>query len=140
MAKFSEYRTSFIRLVSLYIANTKLKTTEIAVRLLSAILIGAIALILIAIIVIFLSMSGAYCLAQYMGPVYAFLIVGGFYIALLAFVWFCRTAVVINPLSRILSHIILSNPIQLHTIQQNNDIQTVKPNDDDHNDETAPRQ
>lgn len=114
MAKLSEYRSAAVRLVSLYVSDAKLKTTEIAVRLLSAVLIGAIALIVLAIAVFFISVGVAFQLAQYMDPIWAFIIVGGFYVVLLALIWLLRRVVVVNPLSRILSRIILSNPIKLN--------------------------
>jgi len=114
MAKFSEYRSASFRLLSLYVSSTKLKTTEIAVRLLSAVLIGAIALMILAIAVFFVSVGVALQLAQFMDPIWAFFIVGGFYVILMALTWFFRRAVVANPLSRVLSRIILSNPIKLN--------------------------
>lgn len=114
MAKFSEYRSASLRLLSLYISGTKLKTTEIAIRLLSAILIGAIALMILAIAVFFVSVGVALQLARFMDPIWAFFIVGGFYVVLMALTWIFRRTVVVNPLSRILSRIILSNPIKLN--------------------------
>lgn len=114
MAKFSEYRSASFRLLSLYVSSAKLKTAEIAVRLLSAILIGAIALMILAIAVFFVSVGVALQLAQFMDPIWAFFIVGGFYVILMALTWIFRRAVVANPLSRVLSRIILSNPIKLN--------------------------
>ncbi len=113
MATISEYKSAVLKLGSLYISGAKLKTTEIAVRFMSAIVLGAIALIIVAIAVFFVSVGAAFQLAQFMDPIYAFVIVGAMYLLLLVTIWAFRRSLVVDPLSRILSRIILSNPINL---------------------------
>lgn len=111
MAKISEYKSAALKLGSLYITGAKLKTTEIAVSLISALVLGAIALIIAAIAVFFVSVGAAFQLAQFMDPIYAFIIVGALYLLLLVTIWAFRRTLIVDPLSRILSRIILSNPI-----------------------------
>ena len=110
MIKFTEYKASARSLGSILLQNARLKATDLLVRLLSAFLIGAIALIITAIAIFFFTAGVAFELCETMNPIWAFSIVGLFYIVLFILIFLFRKAIIINPLCIIFSKIIISNP------------------------------
>lgn len=110
MIQFNDYISPFRRLAKLYIESGKLTLTEALTRILSAALITFVCLSLVIIALAFISFGVIDALSQALGPIWAYLIVGGFYILLIVMLIVFRRTLVINPIARFLSKIILANP------------------------------
>lgn len=110
MNEFSEYKDSASRIVKVAIDNMKLRLTDSLVQVLAGVAIGAIAIIVVAIAIFFFSAGVAFELSEEMDPIWAFAIVGGFYLLLFAIIFACRKRLIYDRLARMLSKIILKNP------------------------------
>lgn len=98
------------RLVSLYIEDARLAVTQRLTIVLSSLIVGLIVTLLLVAAIIFISIACAFELRQVMSPALAYAVVALFYVFILCVVIIFRKALIINPISRLLSKSILSAP------------------------------
>lgn len=110
MEAFKEYLSPFQKIVKLYIQSGKLTLTEVLTRILTAIVITAVCLLFAVIALAFVSYGVISALSQSMAPVWAYLIVGGFYLLIIMLIIVFKRTLIINPIARFLSKIILDAP------------------------------
>lgn len=96
------------RLVNLEMESAKLALAEKLTLLLSRIALTASCFVIAACVVIFLSMSMADLLLETFTPWFTYLIVACFYTLLIIIVIACRRALIINPIARYISIVLLS--------------------------------
>ena len=96
--------------ISLLIEDTRLNVTEKLTRLLSAVALASLLTIIVTVAMVFVSIAVAIGLAESLSPLWSFIIVAGFYIVLLIILITCRKVLLINPIARFLSTIILNPP------------------------------
>ncbi len=85
----------------------KLTLTEKLVMLLSSLAVGLICVFLGVLVIFFLSVSAMDWIALYLGHAWAALIICGAYILLIILLIALRKPLVVNPMSRLISRIIL---------------------------------
>lgn len=100
------------KLVSLEVENARLMLTEKLTLLFGRIALVAVCFILAACVVIFLSMSVSDLLLQSLSPWATYMIVAGFYALLILILALCRKALIIDPIARYLSSVLLDPPAQ----------------------------
>ena len=110
MESFKEYISPFQRIARLYIHSGKLTLTEVLTQIMAAIVIAAVCLLFVIIALAFVSYGVIDALSQSMPAVWAYLIVGGFYMLLIALMIVFKHTLIINPIARFLSKIILDTP------------------------------
>lgn len=110
MESFKEYISPFQRIARLYIHSGKLTLTEVLTQIMAAIVIAAVCLLFVIIALAFVSYGVIDALSQSMPAVWAYLIVGGFYMLLIALMIVFKRTLIINPIARFLSKIILDTP------------------------------
>ncbi len=110
MNEFSEYKDSATRIAKVAIDNAKLRVTDSLVQLFAGVVIGAAVTIIIAIAIFFFSAGVAFRLSEEMNPIWAFGIVGVFYLIILLLIYVFRKKLIFDPISRMISRIILKNP------------------------------
>lgn len=110
MESFKEYISPFQRIVKLYIHSGKLTLTEVLTQIMAAIVIAAVCLLFVIIALAFVSYGVIDALSQSMPVVWAYLIVGGFYMLLIALMIVFKRTLIINPIARFLSKTILDAP------------------------------
>lgn len=100
------------RLLSLQIENARLIITEKLTLLLGRIALVAVAFVVSATALIFLSMAAADFLLRGLAPCWTYLIIGGFYVAI-ALVAICfRRRLIVDPIARYISRVILDPPVE----------------------------
>lgn len=109
---YNKLYTEVKRLVSLYIENTKLLITEKLTLLLGRIALVAVAFVVSATALIFLSMAVADFLLRGLAPCWTYLIIGGFYVMLVAIVCCFRRKLIVDPIARYISRVILDPPVE----------------------------
>lgn len=110
MEAFKGYFAPFQRIAKLYIQSGKLTVTEVLTRILTAAVITFICLLFAIISLAFVSYGVISALSQSLSPVWAYLIVGGFYLMLIIVMIVFKRILIINPIARFLSKIILDSP------------------------------
>ncbi len=93
--------------LKLQIEYGKLTATEKMTLLLSNLALGLICVFLAVIALFFLSMSVVDLIAESLGPAWSCLIMCAFYAVLLLVLFFLRKPLIINPMARMISRIIL---------------------------------
>lgn len=93
--------------LKLRIEYGKLTLTEKLTLLISSLAIGLICVFLAVIAVFFLSMSAVDWIAEAVGRSWACLIMCGFYVLLIGIIIVARKPLIVNPMSRLISRIIL---------------------------------
>lgn len=106
-SKFASVKTSLKRLVSLYIENAKLTAMEKLSLFLSAAVMFIIAFILVMFGLGFLSIALMQLLQEVMSPIGAAAVVGGFFILLAVLLFLLRKPLIINPIARFISKLIM---------------------------------
>lgn len=96
------------RLVGLEIENARLLATEKLTLLFGRICLVAVCFVLSACVLIFLSMSISDLLLRNLTPWATYMIVGGFYALLILIVALFRRSLIVNPIARYLSKVILT--------------------------------
>ena len=96
--------------LSLLVEDTRLNVAEKLTRLLSTIALASLLTIIVTVAMVFVSIAVAFALAESLSPLWSFIIVAGFYIVLLIVLVACRKALLINPIARFLSSILLEPP------------------------------
>lgn len=100
------------RLLSLQIENARLLITEKLTLLLGRIALVAVAFVVSATALIFLSMSVADFLLRGLEPCWTYLIIGGFYIVLVIIACCFRRRLIVDPIARYISRVILDPPVK----------------------------
>ena len=71
--------------------------------------------IVITVAMVFLSIAVSVALSVALRPLWAFIIVAGFYIVLLAVLFFGRKILIVNPIARFISSILIDPPADKNT-------------------------
>lgn len=98
------------RYAKLLLEDTRLNVAEKLTRLLSATALFLILLILVSVVMVFLSISVAIGLSVVMSPLWAFILVAAFYLVCIALLIICRKPLLINPIARFISILMLDKP------------------------------
>lgn len=100
------------RLIGLQVEDMKLLITEKLTLLLGRIALVAVAFVVSATALIFLSMSVADFLLRGMEPCWTYLIIGGFYVLLVVIACCFRRKLIVDPIARYISRVILDPPVE----------------------------
>lgn len=98
------------RLLRLYCDNARMALAEKMTRLMSVIAMFFIGLILSVCVLIFVTLGVGRILTEHMADYWSFLIMGGFYLLLIAVMIVFRKPLLVNPLARFLSSLIVAPP------------------------------
>lgn len=96
--------------ISLLVEDTKLSVTEKLTRLLATIALASLLTVIAMVALVFLSIAAAIALAGVFTPHWAFVIVAAFYIIIMIVLYTCRKTLLINPIARFLSSLLLTPP------------------------------
>ncbi|MDE5978724.1 MAG: phage holin family protein [Muribaculaceae bacterium] len=105
--KFQALKSSFRRLISLYIESAKLTAAEKLTLLLSAAVLFMIAFILVTIAIAFGAVALLQLLELALSPIAAAAILAGFFFLLAAVICLLRKPLIINPTARFMSKLIM---------------------------------
>lgn len=97
------------RLIKLYIEEARLGTVERVTRLLSAIAIAFFGTLLLIVGLTFISLGVAVILSKTIEPWVVYCIIGAFYIFVVSVVYAFRHSLIINPICRRLSKLLLKS-------------------------------
>ncbi len=97
-------------LARLYIENAKLTLAEKLTLLFVAIAFYSIAMLLLTFCLVFLSIALAKLLSLAMAAYWAYIIIAAFYFLLLAAVAVFKQSLLLNPISRFISKLLIDNP------------------------------
>ena len=103
--KFSNIIAELKETLKLNIDYAKLTIAEKMSLLLTAFAFAAVAFIILSIVLLFLSLAVVSCIAESIGAAWAYLIVCGFYLIVLAVIVGFRKQLIINPISRFVSRL-----------------------------------
>ncbi len=109
-ATFADLTKSITSYLRLLIEDTRLSATEKLIRACSGIALCALLFILSTVALVFISISVSLLLSAVIAPLWAFVIVAGFYIILAAVIVLFRTQLIVNPISRFISRLLLPAP------------------------------
>jgi len=98
------------RYISLLIEDTRLNVAEKITRLVSAAALFLLLTIVITIAMVFMSIVLSLLLANVFGPLAGFTIVSGFYVILGVVLYLARKSILINPIARFISSMMLDAP------------------------------
>lgn len=98
------------RLLRLYCDSARMALAEKMTRLMSVIAMFFIGLILSVCVLIFITLGVGRILTEHMADYWSFLIMGGFYLLLIAVMIIFRKPLLVNPLARFLSSLIVAPP------------------------------
>lgn len=98
------------RYIKLLLEDTRLNVTEKLTRLLSALTVCALLLVLALATLLFLSLAAGQALADVMNPIWAYVIVASFYAVIAVVIFFCKTVLIVNPIARFLSRLLIEAP------------------------------
>ena len=101
-----------IRYIKLLLEDTRLNVAEKLTRLISAITVCALLLVFFIVALLFASLAAGYALSTYMGSFGAFLVVASFYVVLAVVLIFCKRILIVNPIARFISRLLLEAPTQ----------------------------
>lgn len=113
---FSDIAQTLGRYLKLLLEDTRLSLAEKLTRLLSAVALCALLTIVGTVALVFVSLAIGMALADAIDPLWSFVIVAGFYIILMVVLVLCRTSLLVNPIARFISRLVLPAPVK-----QNND-------------------
>ena len=113
MSSISEY-------IRLLIEDTRLNVAEKLTRVLSAAALFLLLTILVTVALVFLSIAVSVALSVAMRPLWAFIIVAGFYVILLVVLIACRRTLIVDPIARFLSSILLDPPAEAEKTSSDN--------------------
>ncbi len=109
----NQYRTlweQLRRLFNLEVENARFLVTEKLVVLLSSITFYAILAVIITCVTIFLTIGAVNLMLERVEPHWAYMIVAAFYLMLMLILIIFRRQLIINPIARFLSSVILDPP------------------------------
>ena len=101
---------SVTKYIQLLVEDTRLNVAEKLTRMLSAIALCALLTIIGTAALVFISLAVGLALAEVLEPMWAFIIVASFYIVVLVLLVCCRTLLLVNPISRFISRLLLPAP------------------------------
>lgn len=101
--------------VKLLVEDTRLNVAEKLTRLLATIALASLLTIIATVALVFISIAVGIALAETLSPLWSFVIVAGFYIALLVILVTCRRTLLVNPIARFISTILLPPPTKNDT-------------------------
>lgn len=104
------------RYIKLLLEDTRLNIAEKLTRLLSALTVCALVLVLALATLLFLSIAAGIALADIMNPIWAYVIVGSFYAVLAVVIFFCKTTLIVNPIARFISRLLIEAPENTHVV------------------------
>ena len=93
-------------LITLRIDYARLTLAERMTMLLTAMIIGFATLLLASFAIYFFSLAAAEWIRESIGMVWSCVIVGGFYLLLIALIFALRKPLIVNPLARFLSKLL----------------------------------
>lgn len=115
---YKEYLQPFQRIARLYIQSGKLTLTEVLTRLLAASLIAFVCILFVIIALTFVSYGVVGALSKSMPLTWACLIVGGFYFLIIVLMIVFKRTLIVNPIARFLSKIILDVPDEIKNVTE----------------------
>lgn len=115
-----EIVSSVRNLIKLYIENGRLSLTDILTQLLSGFIIALVCILFAIMALGFISYGVIGALSASMPIVWAYTIVAGFYILLIAILIIFKRTLLINPIARFLSKIIMK-PTHNYQYQDENE-------------------
>lgn len=101
--------------IKLLVEDTRLSIAEKLTRLLATIALVSLLTIIATVALVFISIAVGIALAQSLSPLWSFVIVAGFYTALLVVLVTCRRTLLVNPIARFISTILLQPPTKTDT-------------------------
>lgn len=110
MLSTNDIPTPIRSIIKLYIEDARMELTERLTRLIGSLVVAFLLVMVIFATLIFVSIAGAHELRTVVSPGAAYLIIIGCYLLLLAALLVFKKQLIINPLARLLSRTLLSNP------------------------------
>ncbi|MCC8176164.1 MAG: phage holin family protein [Bacteroidales bacterium] len=111
---FQQTWTMVTRLGRLYVESARLMVAEKLSRLLSGIALAMISFILGICFLVFVSLCVGRVLTELLPDYWSYLIIGGFYLLLIALLVVFRQSLLVNPIARFISRIVVEPP-KTHT-------------------------
>lgn len=96
--------------LALLIEDTRLNVTEKLTRLLAAIALASLLTILITVALVFITLAVGFALASALSPLWGFIIVAAFYILIMVILICFRKPLLVNPIARFISVLLLDAP------------------------------
>ena len=97
-------------MLMLYLDNARLSAAEKLTLRFSAVALYSIALVLAMVMLVFVSMGIATMLAEYIAPFWSYFIVAGVFLAVIVLIFVLKTHLLINPIARFISSLLVSPP------------------------------
>lgn len=107
---FSSITSGISKYVSLLVEDTKLNVAEKLTRLLSAVALCSLLTIIVTVALVFISIAVGLALSHAFSPLWAFFCVAAFYVVLLAVLIIFRRSLLVNPIARFISVLLLDPP------------------------------
>lgn len=107
------------RFVALRVESLRLDAAERVTLLLTAVAYHCVVMILGAIALVFVSLGIGHILAVTIAPHFAYLIVAAFYILLIVLLSVFKRQLVLNPICRLITRLLVSPPRQTESAQNN---------------------
>jgi len=101
--------------IKLLVEDTRLSIAEKLTRLLATIALVSLLTIITTVALVFISIAVGIALAQSLSPLWSFVIIASFYIALLVILVTCRRSLLVNPIARFISTLLLQPPTKTET-------------------------
>lgn len=99
------------RLCRLYVSRARLDFAEKLARLFSGVALALIVLILGICVMVFLTLALSAVLTDVLPDYWSYLIIGGFYLIVILLLIALRDPILINPITRFISGIIVESPL-----------------------------
>lgn len=99
------------RLCRLYVSRARLDFAEKLARLFSGVALALIVLILGICVMVFLTLALSAVLTDVLPDYWSYLIIGGFYLIVILLLIALRGPILINPITRFISGIIVESPL-----------------------------
>lgn len=107
---FSSISSDVGKYVSLLVEDTKLNIAEKLTRLLSAVALCSLLTIVVTVALVFVSIAVGLALSHVFSPLWAFCCVAAFYIIMLVVLVVARKQLLVNPIARFISVLLLDPP------------------------------
>lgn len=106
----STISASIKQYLQLLVEDARLNVAEKLTRLLAGIALASLLSIIIILALLFASISAGLALSLVISPVWAFIIVAGFFLLLTVLLIVFRTQLLVNPIARYISRLLLPAP------------------------------
>lgn len=107
---YTSYLSLFKKLITLEIDFVKLSLAEKLIILLSVLTVSIVALIIVMCAMLFISIGVVKMLSIIVPDCWGYIIIGGFYILLLIMLLSLKRIMIVNPISRLITKLILNKP------------------------------